>query len=68
MPRASADKLAGASRLQLWFAKVLRDGIAGAAAGSLASFKDIGLASLKQFSVEVPVQLDEKQLLCTTKR
>ncbi|KAK9833698.1 hypothetical protein WJX74_003087 [Apatococcus lobatus] len=36
-----------ADLLELWFAKVLRDGIAGAAAGSLASFKDIGVYHTK---------------------
>ena len=33
--------LTGESDLQLWFASVLRDGIAAAAAGGFAAFKEV---------------------------
>ena len=36
-----AAGLTGASDLQLWFASVLRDGIAAAAAGGFAAFKEV---------------------------
>ena len=36
-----AAGLTGESDLQLWFASVLRDGIAAAAAGGFAAFKEV---------------------------
>lgn len=42
--RMRAAGLTGEKDLQLWFASVLRDGIATTAAGGFAAFKDVGIA------------------------
>lgn len=56
--RMRAAGLKGEKDLQLWFAMVLRDGIAATAAGKFAAFKDIGAFHLRQMLAAQGVSAD----------
>lgn len=51
--------------LQLWFAKVLRDGLALAASGAFAPFKDVGAYHLRSMLRAAAVDGDQEQAVQT---
>ncbi len=56
-----AAGLTGESDLQLWFAQVLRDGIAAAAAGGFAAFKEVnGTPTVQPFTPRLASTLLEQ--------